>query len=65
MLLGLVVSTVLLTLFFYLVVTPIGLLARASGKDFLSRRLERESRSYWIARRARSANHRQRYEQQF
>src|SRR4051794_2625165 len=38
LLLGLVVSTLLLTLFFYLVVTPIGLFARLVGKDFLSRK---------------------------
>src|SRR5438874_6970335 len=41
--LGLVVSSVLLTVFFYLVVTPIGLLARAVGKDFLSLRLDRQA----------------------
>src|SRR5438445_6838175 len=36
--LGLIVSTVLLTGFFYLVVTPIGLAARCFGKDFVERR---------------------------
>lgn len=47
--LGLVVSTLLLTLFYYLVVTPIGLAARLCGKDFLERRFTRAP-SYWIAR---------------
>ena len=48
--LGLVVSTILLTLFFYLVFTPMGLLARLAGKDFLSRKLEPARDSYWIRR---------------
>ena len=48
--LGLVVSTILLTLFFYLVFTPMGLLARLAGKDFLSRKLEPASDSYWLPR---------------
>ena len=48
--LGLVVSTILLTLFFYLVITPMGLAARLAGKDFLSRKLLPNEPSYWIAR---------------
>lgn len=47
--LGLFVSTVLLALFFYLVVTPIGLVARVIGKDFLSQRWS-SAPSYWIIR---------------
>src|SRR6267378_7769592 len=39
-LLGFVVSNILLTLFFYVVVTPIGLAARLTGKDFLNRKLD-------------------------
>src|SRR5205809_3485170 len=41
LLLGFIVSTVLLILFFYLVVTPIGLIARCVGKDFLKRKWQR------------------------
>lgn len=48
--LGTVVSTVVLVAFFYLVVTPVGLLARLAGRDFLSQRLERGARSYWRPR---------------
>lgn len=48
--LGLVVSTVLLTLLFLLVVTPTGLVARLLGKDFLSRKLDRRATSYWRPR---------------
>jgi len=48
--LGFIVAHVILTLFFYLVVTPIGLAARLSGKDFLSLKLDRNARSYWLPR---------------
>jgi hypothetical protein len=63
--LGLIVSTVLLTIFFYIVVTPIGLVARAFGNDFLSRRFEPERSSYWIERSHPSPKQRREYEQQF
>ena len=48
--LGFVVSHVLLTVFFYGVITPIGLVARACGRDFLSLKLNRAAASYWIFR---------------
>jgi polyferredoxin len=63
--LGMVVSTLLLTLFFYLVVTPVGLLARLVGKDFLSRRLQPGAPTYWIPRPRNAPKQRQEYEQQF
>lgn len=50
--LGFVVSHVILTLFFALVITSVGLLARLTGKDFLSLKLQREATSYWIPRRS-------------
>jgi hypothetical protein len=46
--LGFVMSNVILTLFFFLLVTPIGLLARLFQKDFLARKWNKEERSYWI-----------------
>lgn len=45
--LGLIVSTVLLTLFFYLVVTPIGIAAWLCGKDFLERKWNASAGTYW------------------
>jgi hypothetical protein len=63
--LGLIVSTILLTVFYYLVVTPVGLLARLVGKDFLSRRLQPQAASYWIPRKPGKPKQRQEYEQQF
>lgn len=52
--LGAIVSTVVLTLFFYLAVTPLGLLARCFGRDFLDRKWDAQARTYW-RRRARNA----------
>ncbi|MBI4663796.1 MAG: hypothetical protein HY735_33765 [Verrucomicrobia bacterium] len=63
--LGLVVSTTLLTGFFYLVVTPVGLAARFFGKDFLDRRFEPGRASYWIPRTACRPAVKKDYEQQF
>ena len=48
--LGLIVSSVLLTALFYLVVTPLGWLARMAGKDFLQQRRQPEASSYWQMR---------------
>jgi len=63
--LGLIVSTVLLTILFYLVVMPVGLVARLSGKDFLSRKLDPNANSYWIARDRSIPRRMKDYEQQF
>jgi hypothetical protein len=48
--LGLAVTTMVLTLFYYLVITPAGLLARCLGRDFLSRRWDPQAPSYWLQR---------------
>lgn len=48
--LGFIMAHVILTLFFFLVVTPIGLVARLVGKDFLSLKLDRKANSYWLSR---------------
>lgn len=63
--LGLIVSTILLTLFFYLVVSPVGLAARLLGKDFLSLKLQRSAPSYWLVRAKTAPKTRGEYGQQF
>lgn len=50
LLLAKIVNPIVLGLLFYLVFTPIGLLARLLGKDFLRIRREPQAESYWIAR---------------
>ena len=61
--LGFIVSSFLLLVLFFLVITPIGLVARLVGKDFLKRRLDRAAESYWSARTP--ARRKEDYERQF
>lgn len=46
--LGLVVTHILVTLTFYLVIMPIGVSLRVFGKDLLNLKFDREAQSYWI-----------------
>ena len=62
--LGFVMAHVILTLFFFLIITPIGLVARLFGQDFLSLKLNRAAKSYWIPRE-KKAKSPQDYERQF
>lgn len=62
--LGFVMAHVILTLFFFFVITPIGLLARLVGKDFLSLKLDRRANSYWIPREQKAKSPAE-YERQF
>jgi Saxitoxin biosynthesis operon protein SxtJ len=62
--LGFVMSHVILTLFFFLLVTPIGLIARLFGKDFLNRKIDLQATTYWIPREAKAKTPGS-YEQQF
>ena len=48
--LGTVMTAVLLTLVFYLVVSPIGLLMRLAGKDPMNRKPDPTRATYWIDR---------------
>ena len=41
-------TAVLLTVFFYLIVFPIGLLLRLFGKDPMGKRFDREKATYWV-----------------
>ncbi|HEX9730953.1 MAG TPA: SxtJ family membrane protein [Thermoanaerobaculia bacterium] len=46
--LGFVMTRVLLTVFFFLVLTPFALVFRLVGRDSLHRRLDRQSSTYWL-----------------
>jgi Saxitoxin biosynthesis operon protein SxtJ len=63
-LLGFIMAHVILTLLFFLVITPIGLIARMFGQDFLSLKLNRSTPSYWIPRPQKSRSAAE-YERQF
>lgn len=62
--LGFIMAHVILTLLFLLVITPMGLLARLTGKDFLSLKLDRAAKSYWLPRESKSKTPSD-YERQF
>jgi hypothetical protein len=47
---GLVVSYLILTVVYYLVLTPIGLVLRLSGYDPAQRRFDRGAKTYWTPR---------------
>jgi hypothetical protein len=48
---GLVVSFILMAIFYFLLLTPLGLLFRLMGRDTLGRKYDPNTNSYWIARR--------------
>ena len=45
-----VMNPLTMALLFFLVVTPIGVVMRLGGKDFLRKRLEPDAASYWLPR---------------
>ena len=49
--LGFFMSRVVLTMLFYAVITPIGLITKILGKDILNERIEKSRASYWIERK--------------
>jgi len=59
-----VISFVILGLFFYLIITPIGLFMKIIRRDPLQRRFDRNTDSYWINRDAK-LNDPKRIERQF
>lgn len=46
--LGFVMTRVILTLFFFLVLTPVGLFFKLIGRDALHRKIDRSGTTYWI-----------------
>jgi hypothetical protein len=62
--LGFVVSNLVLMLFFFLVITPIGIVARCAGSDFLKLKLDPGAETYWIYRE-RKTRKPEDYERQF
>ncbi len=62
--LGFFMSRLILSVLFYLVVTPIGLTMRLLGKDLLNQRWDRKTSTYWI-KREKTPFDKERYEKQF
>ena len=64
LIMGVVVTGMIMIVLFYGVVTPIGLVARLCGKDFLHRTFDKGAESYWIPR-GRGETDKKHYEHQF
>ena len=47
---GWAIGMILLTAFFFLLLTPLGFIFRLLGRDPLCRRFESEAKSYWLVR---------------
>src|SRR5262245_52349141 len=63
-LLGFVVSHLILFIFFFAVITPVGMLARLFGKDFLRLKTDNKASTYWVWRESRRKSPGE-YERQF
>lgn len=63
-LMGWLMTRVILIILFYGILTPIGLLGRLCGKDFLDIKINKNAPSYWILR-DRKEYDKKSYEQQF
>jgi hypothetical protein len=57
-------TRLILGLFFYLVLTPVGVILRLMGKDLLDEKIDRSASSYWI-KRDQAITDRSRYERLF
>ncbi len=62
--LGFVMSRIILTILFYLVLTPIGLFAKLFGKKFMNLKYDKSAKSYW-EKRTRKEKNQLDYERQF
>jgi hypothetical protein len=47
---GLLISFILLAIFYYLILTPTGLIFRLTGRDLLKRKFDSKANSYWFKR---------------
>lgn len=51
LLLGVIVSPIVMAIIFFLVITPIGLIMRATGNGLLREKIDKQANNYWIERK--------------
>ena len=61
---GFIMTRVIMVIIFYLIVTPIGLIASLTGKKFLDMKIDKSAKSYWIVRE-KTQKEKSDYERQF
>jgi len=49
---GYVLSFVIMSIFYFLIITPVGIVFRISGKDPLHRKYDKAAKSYWLKRQS-------------
>lgn len=59
-----IMTRVIMAVIFYLIVTPIGLIASLTGKKFLDVKIDKSAKSYWIVRE-KTSKLKSDYERQF
>lgn len=59
-----IATHIILTIMFYLILTPIGVIIRIFGGDSLKTKIDKGTKSYWVKRQPSKFSQR-RYEQQF
>jgi hypothetical protein len=59
--LGWIVSRIILTILFVFILTPLGLLAKLFGKEFLDLNFNKEKSSYWIPKKEEEADYEKMY----
>jgi len=47
---GFIMTKVIMVVIFYLILTPLGLIASMTGKKFLDMKIDKSAKSYWITR---------------
>jgi hypothetical protein len=47
---GFIVNKIIMVIIFYLILTPLALIASMTGKKFLDMHIDKNAKSYWIAR---------------
>jgi hypothetical protein len=60
---GFVISLILMSVFYFGLITPVGLVFRLIGRDVLSRKFDPKASSYWVPHE--QASKPERYFQQF
>ena len=48
--LGAVIAPIVMSIIFFLAITPIGLLMKILGKDLLNKKINKKKNTYWIKR---------------
>ena len=61
LLLGAIIAPIIMGFIFFMVVTPIGLIMRISGKDLLRKKFNKTVKTYWIKRDKKMGTMRQQF----